>query len=143
MSANDEGMGALGIVTGFPERAADKSAERWPCHQKPREEWCDRDGPGGFMGHTCLVVPGMFVRRAELVRRVGEELTRAYLKHGREQWGRHEFYAILLEEVEELWAAIKADEPMERVEAELVQVAAMCFRFYETQDRYRKGAPLE
>lgn len=25
----------------------------WPCHMKPKKEWCDHDGPGGFMGHTC------------------------------------------------------------------------------------------
>lgn len=25
----------------------------WPCHSKPQSEWCDREGPGGFMGHTC------------------------------------------------------------------------------------------
>lgn len=26
----------------------------YPCHALPREKWCDRDGPGGFMGHTCV-----------------------------------------------------------------------------------------
>src|SRR5262245_34595005 len=25
----------------------------WPCHSRPQSEWCDRDGAGGFMGHTC------------------------------------------------------------------------------------------
>ncbi len=25
----------------------------WPCHKKMRHLWCDRDGPGDFMGHTC------------------------------------------------------------------------------------------
>lgn len=25
----------------------------YPCHSKPKSEWCDRDGPAGFMGHTC------------------------------------------------------------------------------------------
>lgn len=23
------------------------------CHSKPRRQWCDHSGPGGFMGHTC------------------------------------------------------------------------------------------
>lgn len=23
------------------------------CHAKPRSQWCDHAGPGGFMGHTC------------------------------------------------------------------------------------------
>jgi NTP pyrophosphatase (non-canonical NTP hydrolase) len=68
------------------------------------------------------------------------ELERAYTKHGREPWGRHEFYGILLEEVDELWDAIKGDEPMERVHAEAIQVAAMVFRYIETGDRYGYGA---
>lgn len=74
--------------------------------------------------------------RADLFTRIGNELDRAYAKHGAAQWGRHEFYAVLKEEVDELWDAIKDDEPQERVLAELVQVAAMCFRYYETGDRY-------
>lgn len=80
----------------------------------------------------------LLARREELTTRVATELDRAYAKHGREQWGRHEWYAILLEEVEEAWDAIKRDLPQHEVEKELVQVAAMCFRYYETQDRYRE-----
>lgn len=26
----------------------------YPCHSRPQREWCDHDGPGGFMGHTCV-----------------------------------------------------------------------------------------
>jgi NTP pyrophosphatase (non-canonical NTP hydrolase) len=77
-------------------------------------------------------------RRFQLLALVAEELERAYSKHGVDQWGRHEFYGILKEEVDELWDAIKADEPMERVEEELVQVVAMCFRYFETRDRYQE-----
>lgn len=29
-------------------------ARKYPCHEHPKENWCDRDGPGGFMGHTCI-----------------------------------------------------------------------------------------
>jgi NTP pyrophosphatase (non-canonical NTP hydrolase) len=25
----------------------------YPCHSKPKAQWCDRFGPGDFMGHTC------------------------------------------------------------------------------------------
>ena len=28
-----------------------------PCHALPREQWCDRLGPGGFMGHACGTRP--------------------------------------------------------------------------------------
>jgi len=80
----------------------------------------------------------MRIWRQDLLDRVNTELVRAYRKHGVDQWGRHEFYAILLEEVEELWDAIKSDHSQERVEAELVQVVAMCLRYFETRDRYRE-----
>jgi NTP pyrophosphatase (non-canonical NTP hydrolase) len=68
---------------------------------------------------------------------VSDELDRACAKHGRDQWGRHEFFAILNEEVDELWDAIKADAPQERVREEAIQVAVMVFRYLETG--VRKG----
>lgn len=70
--------------------------------------------------------------RQQLIDAIESELDRAYLKHGRAPWSRHEFYAILLEEVDELWDTIKHDEPRDRIRSELIQVAAMCFRFWET-----------
>lgn len=42
---------------------------------------------------------------------------------------RHESWAILKEEMDELWDEIKADASDERVLAEAVQVAAMALRF--------------
>lgn len=89
-----------------------------------RCNWCGRD-------------MAALRRGALFVGKIAAELDRAYAKHGREPWGRHEFYAILLEEVDELWDAIKGDRPQEEVEAELTEVAAMCFRYFETGDRYR------
>lgn len=78
----------------------------------------------------------MTMRPSDAEFKIQAELTKAYGKHGREQWGRHEFYAILKEEVDELWDAIKGDEPLERVHAEAIQVAAVCRRYLETGDRY-------
>ena len=72
--------------------------------------------------------------REVFLTRVKEELDRAYDRHGREPWSRHEFYAILLEEVEEMWDDIKADKPLEVVLKELIQVTAMCVRYAETGD---------
>lgn len=70
------------------------------------------------------------------------ELCHAYSKHGSDPWSRHEFYAVLAEEVDELWDAIKKDEPIENVLKEAMQVAAMCLRYAETPDRYRGVHPL-
>lgn len=78
--------------------------------------------------------------RARFVSEITREVDRAYRKHGDAQWGRHEFYGVIKEEFDELWDAIKDDEPQERVYEELIQVAAMCLRYYETRDRYREPA---
>ncbi len=78
------------------------------------------------------------VPREVIERLVHDELDHAYRKHGSERWGRHEFYAILKEEVDELWDAIKRDDPQEHVLEEAIDTIAMCFRYLETGDRYRK-----
>jgi hypothetical protein len=83
----------------------------------------------------------MKVPREDILADVVVELERAYAKHGRLQWGRHEFYAILKEEFDEVWDATKADEPQERVEEEIIQMMAVCLRYLETGDRYREPAP--
>lgn len=72
--------------------------------------------------------------RDAFIDKVKDELARAYAKHGDEPWNRHQFYAILLEEVDELWDDIKADKPLDLMLKELVQVAAMCLRYAETGD---------
>jgi hypothetical protein len=69
---------------------------------------------------------------------IGAELDRAYAKHGDAQWSRHEFYGIINEEYEEMWKDIMTDAPQTQLEAEIVQVAAMCFRYFETRDRFRE-----
>lgn len=71
-------------------------------------------------------------RRGELFKVIGIELDHAYRKHGRAPWSRHEFYAILLEEVDEAWGDIKADAPAAQLSKEIVQIAAMCVRYFET-----------
>lgn len=68
---------------------------------------------------------------------IAAELDRAYEKHGEEPWSRHEFYAILKEEVDELWDAIKHDGDTQSVLREAIQVAAMVLRYCETGDRLR------
>lgn len=82
-------------------------------------------------------MPNKPTERGSIMQRVANELDRAYAKHGRAQWGRHEFYAIMKEEVDEVWDAIKTDNALPFLEKEIIQVAAMCFRYLETGDRYR------
>lgn len=77
-------------------------------------------------------------RRFDFLSLVHAELERAYAKHGAEQWGRHEFFGIIKEEFDEMWEDIRKDAPQDVLEKEIIQVAAMCFRYYETRDRYRE-----
>jgi len=68
-------------------------------------------------------------------------LEKAYEKHGDAPWSRHEFYGILKEEFDEVWDAIKDDEPIENLMKEILQVAGVCMRYLETGDRYKGHHP--
>ena len=72
------------------------------------------------------------IARTRFLKLMSDEVDRAIKKHGDDRWKRHEFYGIILEEVEEMWDAIKCDDPDEHLLEEMVQVAAMCLRFAET-----------
>jgi hypothetical protein len=76
------------------------------------------------------------VNREQIISEVLQELEHAYAKHGAEPWSRHEFYGILMEEVEEMWDAIKRDEPLFNVHAEALQIACVIIRFLESGERY-------
>ena len=69
--------------------------------------------------------------RREIMELVEVELESAYLAHGDRVWTRHEFYGVLMEEVEELFDVIKANGSADDFMAELIQVAAVCFRYAE------------
>jgi hypothetical protein len=43
----------------------------------------------------------------------------------------HEGYAVILEELDELWDEVRANGPKERMRAEAIQIAAMAIRFVE------------
>lgn len=58
---------------------------------------------------------------------VGAEVLRATTLHGSFN-STHEGYAVLLEEVDELWHEVKTNNPS-RAREEAVQVAAMAIRF--------------
>jgi hypothetical protein len=59
---------------------------------------------------------------------IGLEYTRAANKHPSPMRSQHEGYAVLLEEVDELWEAIKKDDPVHAT-VEAVHVGAMALRF--------------
>jgi hypothetical protein len=63
----------------------------------------------------------------DIATEVLEELEKATLKHGPMK-SAHEGYAVIKEEVDELWDAVKKDDT-EHAKREAVQVAAMAMRF--------------
>ena len=66
--------------------------------------------------------------RDALLMEIGDEYERA-IKKFPTFTTRHEGYAVILEELDEVWTAIKDDELITVVERELVQVGAMVLRF--------------
>lgn len=71
-------------------------------------------------------------RALHLADEAAEELVRAAMKHGSFN-SAHEGYAVLLEEVDELWEEVKkgGSQPrsVEKMRTEAVQIAAMALRF--------------
>lgn len=67
-------------------------------------------------------------KQSQFLQLVIAEVARARAKHG-DMHSLHEGYAVLLEETDELWAAIKKRQPdRANIREELVQVAAMAWR---------------
>lgn len=67
-------------------------------------------------------------RRASVLAEVGDELEQATRKFGPFA-SPHEGWAIIKEEMDELWDAIKTGQPMADMRQEAIQVAAMAVRF--------------
>lgn len=68
------------------------------------------------------------MERKEALKLIKKELENAQVKFS-EFNSRHEGYAVILEELDELWDNIKNNLPIEPVKSEAVQVAAMALRF--------------
>ena len=66
-----------------------------------------------------------------VITEIDEELDRAKTIHTRNFYSTHEGYAVLAEEVDELWDEVKKNGNQERLRAEAIQVAAMAIRFIQ------------
>jgi hypothetical protein len=67
-------------------------------------------------------------KAASCLRDIVEEFNRAISKHRKPLNSRHEGAAVLLEETDEFWDAVKADD-VEHAKREAVQVAAVALRY--------------
>lgn len=81
-------------------------------------------------------------KKIDILDEVLEELEKATTKFGPFA-SPHEGYAILLEEMNELWSAVKANDYSANTRNEAIQIAAMAIRFvYDIFDSNRKiGKP--
>lgn len=66
-----------------------------------------------------------------------KEFDRALQKHPRMHASLHESYAVLLEEVDELWDAVRGDDEDQHIEAEALQVAVSAVRLI-VENRLRR-----
>lgn len=64
----------------------------------------------------------------QIINEVEKELVKATGKFGSFN-SSHEGYAVILEELDELWYEIKNNHPASRQRSEAIQVAAMAIRF--------------
>jgi NTP pyrophosphatase (non-canonical NTP hydrolase) len=66
-----------------------------------------------------------------VITEIDEELHRAKTKHTRNFSSTHEGYAVLAEEVDELWDEVKKNGSQDRIREEAIQVAAMAIRIIQ------------
>lgn len=82
------------------------------------------------------------VRLQRVLRMIEEEVTRAWTKHPGEFNNAHEGYAVLQEEADELWDAVKGDTAYTGAGLkEAVQTGAMAARFLVELCDHPKGEP--
>jgi len=67
----------------------------------------------------------------EIIKEIDTEIFQAKQKHWNKFNSRHEGFAILKEEVDELWDVVKGDDTTERFRHEAIQVAAMVIRMIQ------------
>lgn len=90
---------------------------------------CNTHGKVGSVKEMAIVQHGQQGVQSAFLQAVMTELARARAKHIGNIHSLHEGYAVLLEETDELWSAIKKQRPdRENIREELVQVAAMAWR---------------
>ena len=68
------------------------------------------------------------MKESEVIEKILFEHKRAVMKFGPFN-SKHEGYAVILEELDELWVAIKSNARPENIEEEAIQVGAMAVRF--------------
>jgi NTP pyrophosphatase (non-canonical NTP hydrolase) len=68
---------------------------------------------------------------AETIEAIDRELASIPPKYQKHFNSTHEGFAVLKEEVDELWDAVKANESKQRLREEAIQVAAMAIRFIQ------------
>lgn len=89
------------------------------------------------------MLAGVADRIDSVYKEVADELTRARRKFPGAQNSPHEGWAVLQEEVDELWDDVKANASREQMRKEAIQIAAMAVRFIEdlctTHDPKRSG----
>lgn len=90
---------------------------------------------------TMWKIVGLEQGRAILLREISEEVERAK-RHGEKFASLHEAYAVLLEEVDEMWDITRMkrrDRDAISLRKELIQIGAMAVKALESMDQFTGG----
>ncbi len=90
--------------------------------------------------------PAAALAQEARLQEIADELARARRKHPKPQHSSHEGFAVLLEEVDELWEEVRAqteERSYAKMRKEAIQIAAMALRFVEDvcEPRMPTGEP--
>lgn len=109
----------------------------YPCHKLPKDKWCDKDGLGGFMGHTCLLVQKRSdkahrqqITPDQLDNAVDETINKLMWRLNEDKgWGawlsRHEISGFITEEYDEVKDAVH-EGSLADIKRELIDIAVGC-----------------
>ena len=134
----------------------------YPCHSKPQSEWCDKNGPGDFMGHTCHIRTdehletdlriedrtaqagrdqARYGAQVNILDAITAEVVRAS-QHGASFASLHEAYAVILEEVDEVWEITRQKRCLRdelELRKEFIQIAAMAVKALQSMENFTGG----
>lgn len=86
-------------------------------------------------------VNGLTQARAITLRAIGEEVERSKM-HGENFASLHEAYAVILEELDEVWDITRMkrrDRDLVQIRAEMIQIAAMAVKAIDSLDNFVGG----
>lgn len=109
----------------------------YPCHKLSKDQWCDKRGTGGFMGHTCVPIQKNNdkdhrpqITPSQLKQAIDETIKKLMWRLNEDKgWGawlsRHEISGFITEEYDEVKRAVH-HKTLDDLKSELIDIAVGC-----------------